>query len=233
MGPLAEFIMPSDIRRVGFLLTSTVVDVNINGKWLWPQVWLDKLPSLLNCPPIHLDLNRDELILKNDDVMFSATTVWDCIRLKENRVGWVDIVWLPQCIPSLCVSDYDSHGHLFFTYKYADKVWCEVKKVANMQHLSSSWDSIVLYLLSKAKSRSISSVLGRLVVAASAYYIWQERNNRLFKNHARPPDILVKTIKDTVRARLWKLKFKKTARVTSTLEAWVFGENFFSKMDAN
>nr|XP_043629971.1 uncharacterized protein LOC122601271 [Erigeron canadensis] len=263
MGPLSDFIQPSDIRRGGFYLTSTIADINRNGSWLWPQVWLDKYPNLLNYPPIHLTLNRDELIWKNDDeiVPFSATTVWDSIRLKENHVGWVNIVWFPQCIPrhafnlwlimreklltqdkilqwsparrktmnmmccSLCVSDYDSHGHLFFMCKYADRVWGEVKRSVNMQHIPSDWDSIVSYLLSKAKSRSISSVLGRDVVAATAYYVWQERNNRLFKNHARPFANLVKVIKDTVGARLWNLKFKKTAWVSYTLEAWnIMGE---------
>ncbi|GJV17869.1 hypothetical protein Tco_1363192 [Tanacetum coccineum] len=42
-------------------------------------------------------------------------------------------------------------------------------------------------LIPIASRRSILSLIAKLVVAASAYYIWQERNWRLFKNCKRKP----------------------------------------------
>nr|XP_043629972.1 uncharacterized protein LOC122601272 [Erigeron canadensis] len=99
------------------------------------------------------------------------------------------------------------------------QVWDAVKSDANMPSTSGSWNNITAWLIALAKSRSIIHVISRLVVAATAYFIWQERNNRMFANHARPPDILDNLIKDTVRSRLWRLKFKKTARVVSILDS--------------
>ena len=129
---------------------------------------------------------------------------------------------------SLCTSDFDSHPHLFFECKYSYQVWLIVKDDAFMHNVSASWDDIVIWLSSRAKSRSITSVIGKLMVAATAYFIWQERNNRLFANHARPPDILANVIKTTVRARLLKLKFKRNARVQSILSAWkIHGDTLF------
>nr|XP_043619792.1 uncharacterized protein LOC122591596 [Erigeron canadensis] len=106
------------------------------------------------------------------------------------------------------------------------KVWDAVKSVANMSSTSGSWNNITAWLIAHAKSRSIIHVIGRLVVAATAYFIWQERNKRMFSNHARPPDILSNLIKDTVRSRLWRLKFKKTARVVTTLDTWKIGGDY-------
>jgi hypothetical protein len=71
-------------------------------------------------------------------------------------------------------------------------------------------------------------VIARLGVAAMAYYIWQERNKRIFCNHARPPEVLTDLILGTVRYKLMSLKFKPSARVKSLLLQWdIHGEDVF------
>nr|XP_043612414.1 uncharacterized protein LOC122584265 [Erigeron canadensis] len=148
------------------------------------------------------------LIMRNKLLTQDRILLWSPTRRKNMDV---------MCC-SLCIADFDSHTHLFFKCSYSNQVWCHMRGWANMHGVQPDWNSIMQWLIARAKSRSIGNVIGRLVVVASAYYIWQERNNRIFKNHARPPDILAKLIQDTVRSRLWKLRFKKTARVVRTLE---------------
>ena len=133
---------------------------------------------------------------------------------------------------SLCTADFDSHSHLFFECPYSSQVWCNIRRLASMQDVSTSWEDVSDWLVSKANSKSVSNIIGRLLVAATAYYIWQERNTRMFANHARPPDVLCNIIKETVRAKLWRLKFKRTARVLSVLGAWqVHGEAILQDED--
>ena len=78
-------------------------------------------------------------------------------------------------------------------------------------------------MVSKAKSKVLVNVLGRLIVAAAVYFVWQERNDRIFRNHTRPPDALCDIILATIRYKMMGLKLKKIARVMAILGEWKIG----------
>ncbi|KAK1429871.1 hypothetical protein QVD17_12158 [Tagetes erecta] len=131
----------------------------------------------------------------------------------------------------LCYSNIDSHSHLFFECKYANSVWDKVKERAGMSNVRANWNDITSWLCSRSKSRSLKNVVARLLVAGTVYYIWQERNNRLFNNHARPPDILSNTILDTIRYRLMGLKLKQTEAVVQQLAEWKIDVELYDQVD--
>nr|GEU60555.1 hypothetical protein [Tanacetum cinerariifolium] len=58
--------------------------------------------------------------------------------------------------------------------------------------------------------RLTRSVIAKLVVAASAYFIWKERNSRLFKKSKRSEDHLVECITSSIRLKLISCRFKKS-----------------------
>ncbi|KAK9053425.1 hypothetical protein SSX86_030059 [Deinandra increscens subsp. villosa] len=89
-----------------------------------------------------------------------------------------------------------------------------------LQNSSTAWDDILASLITSARSKSFDAVISRIGVAAVAYYVWQERNNRLFHNQTRPPDILAGVILETIRLRLLSLTCKKTAFVEARLVDW-------------
>ncbi|XP_022040716.1 uncharacterized protein LOC110943275 [Helianthus annuus] len=120
----------------------------------------------------------------------------------------------------LCYEDVDSHEHLFFECKCATQVWEAVRSKAGMESLEPKWCDILDWLGSHSRSKSAKNLVCRLLVAALAYTIWQERNNRLFRNHARPPDTLCKVVLESVRYKLMGLRFKNTAGVRELLEKW-------------
>nr|GEV15018.1 hypothetical protein [Tanacetum cinerariifolium] len=66
---------------------------------------------------------------------------------------------------------------------------------------------ILLLVWSKGKTAII--ILSRLVVAATSYYIWLERNGRLFKKNTLSPDQIVEVILSMVRLNSVTFKFKK------------------------
>ncbi|GKD04599.1 hypothetical protein Tco_1179573, partial [Tanacetum coccineum] len=61
------------------------------------------------------------------------------------------------------------------------QVWANVKVLAGLQNSGSSFNSNVSIIRPLAKRRTSLGVIAKLVFAASAYFIWQERNGRLFK----------------------------------------------------
>ncbi|GKD99853.1 hypothetical protein Tco_1387837 [Tanacetum coccineum] len=63
-----------------------------------------------------------------------------------------------------------------------------------------------------ANNRTDSSIIGRLILAASSYYLWLERNSRIFKKVKKSLDEIKDIIMVTVRLKLLTFKFKNTAK---------------------
>ncbi|GKE39719.1 hypothetical protein Tco_1463124 [Tanacetum coccineum] len=74
---------------------------------------------------------------------------------------------------------------------------------------SGGYKEVVDYLIPLAKRRACSSVIAKLVFSASVYYIWQERNARLFSNQKRTITQLSEVIKSAVHLKLLSCSFKK------------------------
>ena len=64
------------------------------------------------------------------------------------------------------------------------------------------------FVIPLSKSKHIDSVVTRLILAATSYFIWQERNN------------LVNDIANTVCLKLLSFNFKKNARVERMMNIW-------------
>ncbi|GKD99572.1 hypothetical protein Tco_1387556, partial [Tanacetum coccineum] len=60
------------------------------------------------------------------------------------------------------------------------EVFDHLKRLTGIPNIPSGLDAIVDFLSPMAKMRSTRSVISKLVFAASCYFIWQERNSRLF-----------------------------------------------------
>nr|XP_043630009.1 uncharacterized protein LOC122601306 [Erigeron canadensis] len=237
----------ADLEKRGFLWCQGPMQTG-KAKVSWKALCVPKYEGGLG---LRKDHKKDTLVWKiaHEDKPFSSSMVWDTIRSREQPVDWVKAVWklltqdrilqwpqsrrknMNMMCCSLCKADFDSGSNLFFDCSYSSQVWDVVKSDVNMSSTSGSWNNITAWLIAHAKSRSIIHIIGRLVVAATTYFIWQEINNRMFANHASPPDILSNLIKDIVRSRLWRLKFKKTARVVTTLDAWKVGGDYLLQHD--
>ncbi|PWA80067.1 hypothetical protein CTI12_AA200360 [Artemisia annua] len=60
----------------------------------------------------------------------------------------------------------------------------------------------------------------KIIVAASVYYLWQERNWRLFKDKCRTVEVVVNIIKDSVKTQLLTLKVRKTVKSQLIADRW-------------
>nr|XP_043625579.1 uncharacterized protein LOC122597004 [Erigeron canadensis] len=165
-----------------------------------------------------------------------AFNMWLIMR---NKLLTQDVIlsWVPprrktmdmMCC-SLCTADFDSHSHLFFECSFSTQVWFLVRDLADLHTVPPVWQQVIDVLLQHASSELLINVIRRLLVAAVAYFIWQERNNRMFRNQSHPPDVLCKEILHMARSKLMGLIFKKTDRVSSLLDRWeVHGESLFKR----
>ncbi|PWA88844.1 Lupus La protein [Artemisia annua] len=138
--------------------------------------------------------------------------------LRQWDVGPLIDLNLSRC--SLCELVPDSHTHLFFECHFSSQVWTRVMQKIGMSSTLLSLDHITAWLLSYGKSRSTNSIISKLVFAASSYFIWQERNARLFKQKKRSIEQVTEVIISTVRLKLLTFHFKRTIRVERVLARW-------------
>ena len=120
----------------------------------------------------------------------------------------------------LCKLIQDSHEHLFFECPYSFKVWRMVVQKANIHNAPTKLNDIVSWLVPSSNRNSFTSVVSRLVFAASTYFLWQERNNRIHSKDARMEQKLSDIIIEMVRLKITSLHLKKTSGVMKALGHW-------------
>nr|GEW02471.1 reverse transcriptase zinc-binding domain-containing protein [Tanacetum cinerariifolium] len=117
--------------------------------------------------------------------VLSCTSVYGSVqwirRIGGSNTAYQDVSSSLGVVCSLCESNPDSHDHLFFECPIASGIWNGVKGLAGLNASNPNIFDIIQDLLPIVKYRITVSVIAKLVVAASAYYVWQERNWRLFK----------------------------------------------------
>nr|GEZ41492.1 hypothetical protein [Tanacetum cinerariifolium] len=89
-------------------------------------------------------------------------------------------------------------------------VWNHIKIYAETPRVAASLNAIIDHIIPISKKKTTRSMIAKLVFAAFTYFIWQERNYRLFENQKRSPNKIIDCIKITVRVKLLTCKFKKT-----------------------
>ncbi|GKC66085.1 hypothetical protein Tco_1098683 [Tanacetum coccineum] len=89
-------------------------------------------------------------------------------------------------------------------------VWFKVKRFGGLSNSMLSIDSIIHDIIPFAKRKSSRSIIAKLVVAATTYFIWQERNNRMFKKSKRSVEQVADCIINVVRLKLLSCKWKKS-----------------------
>nr|GEU42773.1 hypothetical protein [Tanacetum cinerariifolium] len=220
--PLYNIISARDIARAGFSLALKVRECIHGGMWSWPTDWMGKYPILNSIPvPLVWDSirSRDNEVPWYNLVWFPscipghAVNMWIIMkkRLKKQDTlsTWDVDVGLTIVCP-LCETQPDSHEHLFFDCFFSQQIWSRVKHFAGLLGLGSSLDSIVSILMPIAKRRSFKSCVGKLTLAAAAYFVWQERNFRLFNNSKRSIQDVVDCVMSSVRLNLLSCRFKKS-----------------------
>jgi hypothetical protein len=91
--------------------------------------------------------------------------------------------------------------------------------MAGFSGVSSKWDDIILWILPISKHKSVQGIVARLLLAATSYFLWRERNFRVHGKVDQKVEQVARFILDSVRLKLAS-KFKRNARVGKLMETW-------------
>ncbi|PWA76381.1 reverse transcriptase domain, Reverse transcriptase zinc-binding domain protein [Artemisia annua] len=91
------------------------------------------------------------------------------------------------------------------------RLWERLKVMAKLDDISYVWGEVISGIVNKAACNSIWSIVQRLLFGLVVYFIWQERNFRVFQKCARSGEALFSLIVETVRLRLMGLKILRVS----------------------
>ncbi|KAJ9536537.1 hypothetical protein OSB04_un000289 [Centaurea solstitialis] len=173
-------------------------------------------------------------------VQFSIKDAWQSLSGAHQPLNWTKFVWFKGHVPKLgfcmwtachgrlptqdrigawmhdtstlccplCDTIPDSHDHLFFDCSYSREVWRRLKRLVGLHGFPEVWSVIMEYLNDNRGPRRMSH---RLALSGAVYFIWRERNRRLFQSLKQPPIVVFKQVRDLITAKeaVWK-RGKKT-----------------------
>lgn len=155
-----------------------------------------------------------------------AFILWLAIRRKlmtQDRMQIWQVDRELRC--AFCASQLDSVDHLFFECQFCAEVlmYFKLKGYCNISH--NSWEDLIVKAASAWKGRGIDAIVNKLILGSLLYFLWQERNWRLFQNARRSVNQIVAIIEDTTRLKIMGLRLRDNARVRRVLHVWRISSN--------
>ncbi|GJS68244.1 putative RNA-directed DNA polymerase [Tanacetum coccineum] len=187
------------------------------------QVWSNIRPRDVKVPWYHM-------VWFPLSIPRHAFNMWLIVKRKlktQDRINPWDVVSSLGITCSLCDDVPDSHEHLFFNCSYASAVWNHMKHRADLGHVLHDVYAIIDHFGDSAKRKSSRVVIAKLVVAASAYFIWQKRNWRLFKGTKRSVQQVIDCIVSAVRLKLLTCRFKRSKDGSRYARLWDLPDSIF------
>nr|GEU38896.1 pentatricopeptide repeat-containing protein At1g63330-like [Tanacetum cinerariifolium] len=230
IGAPSDFVSYRDLYDARLKANLRVSEFAKGNNEEWLAEWMSKLPMIYQLPAIALNKNHSDVLMwkRKDGTIgeFSVSQAYYDLQNasseeklttqdKVRRWGSYDMMVCP-----LCYDDMDSHGHLFFKCEFANNFWRMIKKKIKFQCADMEWQDLITKLSGMQNGNSIGSIFRRLCLAACVYLIWQERNNRVFRDEKRSNDNLFTIFNNIIKWRSTSLKVKKTQAVLSIAEIW-------------
>ncbi|GJZ47279.1 hypothetical protein Tco_0601111, partial [Tanacetum coccineum] len=135
---------------------------------------------------------------------FTVSTVWQAIRTRDVKIETQDILMSWDLTSTL--------------------VWKHMIDLTGLSQKHYNIYDVVSSILPVAKRRTSDSVIIKLVIAASAYFLWQERNERLFKNNKRSVVQVIECITSSIWLKLFSCRFKNSKRSLALMRRWKIPE---------
>lgn len=91
------------------------------------------------------------------------------------------------------------------------------------------WQDLVAHVSANWKGKLLDQIINKIVLASLVYYIWQERNSRMFQSQFRTTRQVIASIIESVRFKIMGLRIRISSRTSRTLERWnIFWESDLS-----
>ncbi|KAE8735594.1 hypothetical protein F3Y22_tig00000340pilonHSYRG00720 [Hibiscus syriacus] len=146
--------------------------------------------------------------------MISWMEMLDRLSTKD-RLARFGIVVDSGC--GLCRSGFESRDHIFSDCAYAVGVWHAILHACALNLGPLCWNDLVCWLLLNLKGKSLLVHILKLAWYGFIYFIWEERNHRLFRGKTRSIDTIVSRIKEAVSIKMYGCRMNRLDAVNRQL----------------
>lgn len=191
---------------------------------------------------------------------FSIQSVWNAIRRQRPHVSWGKVVWFKhvprwaiiqwlailgrlstldrlqkwgivasaQCV--LYSTTLKTCEHLFFQCSYSSQLWQNIQRRNRSLYPLLDMAHIIDWLEKHASGSLFGGLLSKLSFAALLYYVWGERNMRIFQHHISSLLQLEAQISTNIRvcASSWR-SIKKTDVNLALCVVWNIPHRVFDR----
>ncbi|KAJ6764100.1 hypothetical protein OIU74_023055 [Salix koriyanagi] len=171
---------------------------------------------------------------------FTIAEVWEHLRPRKQKTDMATILFFKGHIPRhgfllwltsqgklrtmdrlhggsvgrtcvLCGLEAENHEHLFFNCTFSSEVWRGINGLHNLSWPNHHWPRILSWAAKHhRKKSSIGSTVARLTLAATVYFIWKERNQRVFNKIYHPPRSVMEEIHEQLSSYMLSMNLNIT-----------------------
>nr|GEV78383.1 hypothetical protein [Tanacetum cinerariifolium] len=145
-------------------------DIPLRGNMSWG--WR----NILHLRPISAGLNPSS---KLRDIIFNGAFSWPPVL--SDKYSFLQSIIMPNVLDRRDLLEWRNELGLVKSFS----IWSHMSRYTGMNSVGSVFTQIVSAIMPFAKRKSSRSVIAKLVLAACAYFVWQEWNEHLFKNSTR------------------------------------------------
>ena len=220
------------LTSTGLSWTSRVAHIIHDGNWNFPAIpGLQQTWNTITFSP-NLGREDQCIWRLNPSGIFTIKSAWDFLREKKQVNNLYHLLWFKGHIPRqsfilwlaslgrlrtmdrlhgsvssttciLCGLHMETHEHLFFECHYTNLVWMSICHKANIHWPRQSWMQLLQWTASYYKQRNDSEhLIARLLLSTTVYFLWFERNNRVFTNTSQTYQTTVEAIYQQVRTHI-------------------------------
>ncbi|XP_039037235.1 uncharacterized protein LOC120174477 [Hibiscus syriacus] len=146
--------------------------------------------------------------------LISWMTLLDRLPTKE-RLHHMGLLNDCKCV--FCDDLIETRDHLFLHCSMAEYIWKSVFSLSGIQFFPCSWDSFWTRAINSWKEKSLLTSILKLALNTTIYFLWDERNKRLFQGRTKTAPELLQTIRNIVGLHLRNRNLNSNDNINITL----------------
>ncbi|XP_019233163.1 PREDICTED: uncharacterized protein LOC109213791 [Nicotiana attenuata] len=108
---------------------------------------------------------------------------------------------MTELICPLCDNDDESIEHLFFKCNFSAALWGKMLTWMEINRGPMGWNQELAWTVMNANGKDTKAGIYRLTMTGYVYYLWKERNLRIFQKKSRSVEVLSRLITQDVHCR--------------------------------
>ncbi|XP_070007187.1 uncharacterized protein [Nicotiana sylvestris] len=102
---------------------------------------------------------------------------------------------------TLCNAKAETMNHLFFVFPFSKRIWAAILRWLQIDRPVMDWEHELQWVEQYCRGRSATAEIYRMMMVGSLYYIWQERNARIFQEVQRTVKTITRSLAQDIHCR--------------------------------